>query len=362
MEKRQQEQNEIEPIRTERAILEESVEEKEGKLSKRKEATRTAKNIAGRAKNIALKRVAPKIQDAAERAAGDIQEKAIPLARKGIEAAQEKADDLILEAKKKYHNPVFRNDLSSPDFCFPKLIEIVDPSDKHPFLEEQNACGWLSKEGDMQVLHVFRGEAPECGLSLHPFVATDAFYYKDPIDPFRYINLANYYDIIRDEKETELRSIAYDLGAKKCTLECDEASIQIRSKQWKAKASTKPTAEDQASIETQYEANQEKRAKRHVLFIQEYEGNQQPRKPKLYWYQNDPQVALLIRTRCANSGEGTTSHLKCRISDSSSRTISVKVAKKIDQALKKMNMDANVSFEGQAKDEMRKKLTFIVDF
>ena len=202
----------------------------------------------------------------------------------------------------------------------------------------------------------------ECGLTFHPFVATDSFYYVDATNPSRYINLSNYYDTIRAEKEAELQKIAYDLGAKRCMLECEQASISIRSKQWAAKGKAKASPTEQAGIDATCAINQESKAKRHALFVQEYEGNPEPNEPELHWYRNDPCIEQLVRSRCSGEGKALVTHYERQISTHSSMAIDINAAAKIDAALERMNASANVSFKGKAKDEAREKLTFIVDF
>ena len=97
-----------------------------------------------------------------------------------------------------------------------------------------------------------------------------------------------------------------------------------------------------------------------TLFSQKYSGNDNPQYPELHWYEHDPKILQLIEARCDESNE-----LKCyraEISDTQTVTFDLSTAINVDTALKKLGAATNFKFEGQARNEKRRKLTFVVEF
>lgn len=185
----------------------------------------------------------------------------------------------------------------------------------------------------------------------------------DQLNPHRYIDLSKYFDIIADEKKAELLDIAYRLGAKHCHLECREEKRSIVS----GKAAGKRTAKFQidgvpvkVANQGEVEAEFEKYGTAVTLFSQEYSGSNDPQYPDLHWYEHDPKILQLIEARCDRANE--LKRYSAEISDTQSVTFDLNVAMGIDMAIKKMGLASNFSFEGQTRQEKRRKLTFVVEF
>ena len=80
--------------------------------------------------------------------------------------------------------------------------------------------------------------------------------------------------------------------------------------------------------------------------------------------EHDPKILQLIEARCDRANE--LKRYSAEISDTQSVTFDLNVAVGIDMAIKKMGLEmglaSNFSFEGQTRQEKRRKLTFVVEF
>ena len=245
------------------------------------------------------------------------------------------------------------------------MINVIDASEKRTVDLEFGAIGWQSKEGKIKVLHVYEDALDIVPCDFYPSASSKSglVFYVDQLNPRRYIDLSKYFDIIADEKKAELLDIAYRLGAKHCHLECREEKRSIVS----GKAAGKRTAKFQidgvpvkVANQGEAEAEFEKYGTAVTLFSQEYSGSNDPQYPELHWYEHDPKILQLIEARCDRANE--LKRYSAEISDTQSVTFDLNVAVGIDMAIKKMGLASNFSFEGQTRQEKRRKLTFVVEF
>ena len=245
------------------------------------------------------------------------------------------------------------------------MINVIDASEKRTVDLEFGAIGWQSKEGKIKVLHVYEDALDIVPCDFYPSASSKSglVFYVDQLNPHRYIDLSKYFDIIADEKKAELLDIAYRLGAKHCHLECREEKRSIVS----GKAAGKRTAKFQidgvpvkATNQGEVEAEFEKYGTAVTLFSQEYSGSNDPQYPDLHWYEHDPKILQLIEARCDRANE--LKRYSAEISDTQSVTFDLNVAVGIDMAIEKMGLANKFSFEGQTRQEKRRKLTFVVEF
>lgn len=303
--------------------------------------------------------------DAANKMANVLQENVAPALQQGVSDAAEAASHLASSAKKSIFNPLFKEEIEAESFVLPKMINVIDASEKRTVDLEFGAIGWQSKEGKIKVLHVYEDALDIVPCDFYPSASSKSglVFYVDQLNPHRYIDLSKYFDIIADEKKAELLDIAYRLGAKHCHLECREEKRSIVS----GKAARKQTAKFQvdgvpfkATNQGEVEAEFEKYGTAVTLFSQEYSGSNDPQYPELHWYEHDPKILQLIEARCDRANE--LKRYSAEISDTQSVTFDLNVAVGIDMAIKKMGLASNFSFEGQTRQEKRRKLTFVVEF
>lgn len=305
------------------------------------------------------------VVDAGNKMANVLQENVAPALQQGVSDAAEAASHLASSAKKSIFSPLLKEEIEAESFVLPKMINVIDASEKRTVDLEFGAIGWQSKEGKIKVLHVYEDALDIVPCDFYPSASSKSglVFYVDQLNPHRYIDLSKYFDIIADEKKAELLDIAYRLGAKHCHLECREEKRSIVS----GKAAGKRTAKFQvdgvpfkATNQGEAEAEFEKYGTAVTLFSQEYSGSNDPQYPDLHWYAHDPKILQLIEARCDRANE--LKRYSAEISDTQSVTFDLNVAVGIDMAIKKMGLASNFSFEGQTRQEKRRKLTFVVEF
>lgn len=305
------------------------------------------------------------VVDAGNKMANVLQENVAPALQQGVSDAAEAASHLASSAKKSIFSPLLKEEIEAESFVLPKMINVIDASEKRTVDLEFGAIGWQSKEGKIKVLHVYEDALDIVPCDFYPSASSKSglVFYVDQLNPHRYIDLSKYFDIIADEKKAELLDIAYRLGAKHCHLECREEKRSIVS----GKAAGKRTAKFQidgvpvkVANRGEAEAEFEKYGTAVTLFSQEYSGSNDPQYPELHWYEHDPKILQLIEARCDRANE--LKRYSAEISDTQSVTFDLNVAVGIDMAIKKMGLASNFSFEGQTRQEKRRKLTFVVEF
>lgn len=303
--------------------------------------------------------------DAGNKMANVLQENVAPALQQGVSDAAESANHLASSAKKSIFGSLLKEEIEAESFVLPKMINVIDASEKRTVDLEFGAIGWQSKEGKIKVLHIYEDALDIVPCDFYPSASSKSglVFYVDQLNPHRYIELSKYFDIIADEKRVELLDIAYHLGAKHCHLECREEKRSIVS----GKAARKQTAKFQvdgvpfkATNQGEVEAEFEKYGTAVTLFSQEYSGSNDPQYPELHWYEHDPKILQLIEARCDRANE--LKRYSAEISDTQSVTFDLNVAVGIDMAIEKMGLARNFSFKDQTQQEKRRKLTFVVEF
>lgn len=329
-----------------------------------KNATGAADDAAGKLAAAANK-VGEGIAQAGNKAVEVFQNDVAPALQNGAMIVISTADQLATDAKKALFKPIRRELAESDAFVLPQMIEVLSATNKRSVDLEFDAIGWKSTEGKIEVLHIYEDALEVIRCELYPATASKvgSIYYVDQLNARRYINLAKYLDVIAEEKKAELLNIAYRLGAKHCHLECREEKLSVKSGKMSKKQTLKFNVEGVPVKTTQQgevDATHDKYDATVTLFSQEYSGNDTPQRPELHWYEHDPKILQLIEARCDESNE-----LKCyrvEISDTQTVTFDLNAAINIDIALKKLKAATNFKFEGQARNEKRRKLTFVVEF
>lgn len=303
--------------------------------------------------------------DAGNKMVNVLQENVAPALQQGVSDAAESANHLVSSAKKSIFGSLLKEEIEAESFVLPKMINVIDASEKRTVDLEFGAIGWQSKEGKIKVLHIYEDALDIVPCDFYPSASSKSglVFYVDQLNPHRYIDLSKYFDIVADEKRAELLDIAYRLGAKHCHLECREEKRSIVS----GKAARKQTAKFQvdgvpfkATNQGEVEAEFEKYGTAVTLFSQEYSGSNDPQYPDLHWYEHDPKILQLIEARCDRANE--LKRYSAEISDTQSVTFDLNAAVGIDMAIKKMGLASNFSFEGHTRQEKRRKLTFVVEF
>ncbi|WP_165060333.1 hypothetical protein [Adlercreutzia sp. ZJ154] len=284
----------------------------------------------------------------------ELSQKTAESASKGLKSVSDIAHQAHHDMRLAYYNPVFPEDYTDSQFDLPDMIVIEDEDARKCIDVCEGSIGWLSKEAGVEVLHLYKEFVALSGLNFFPMINCDAVYYSDTFDNKRFIDLSSYYDVIQKDKMTELRNIAYSLGAKECRLESYEEEKMISRKKVRGKAKTKVNALGEFS------SSKESSRKNSVLFEQKFEGSNNPVRPELTWYAHDKELLSLIDMRCSDSG--SIQEYNIEINSSLSSTMSATRACKLDTALKKLGVVCNFSLESEYETESRRHLLFYIKF
>lgn len=289
--------------------------------------------------------------------------KAIADVQAGAAAFSEKAkQDSYLRRLKKY-NPVFLDMFQSIDFVVPKMIVIRDDSDRRDIDVCEGAIGWLGKESGMEILYLYDKDISTAGFQFVPTPSCDSVYFMDSFNPKRFIRTDCVFSKAHEERLAELKYVAHSLGAKSCSIEISEATTEIEVSKKKAsvgggtffhgiKTASSENAEQNVSAKSA--------VKRSGKITAEFEGSDNPKKPKLKWFANDDNIKRLIDMRC--KGNNLLKSETLFLSGTSSATMSQKTACAIDNAIGAMKMKGGSTMESQLIKETSCTLIYSIDF
>ena len=297
-------------------------------------------------------------------------QKTSDLGKKTVSDVQASANDLSEKMKQdsyqrrlKKYNPLFPDVYHSEAFNLPNMIMIRDDAERKGIDVCDGAIGWLGNESGMEVLYLYDEFVSECGITFIPSADCDAVYYVDSFNRNRFIRIDCIFNKAHEERLAELEHVAYCLGAKSCTVEICESSLEVNVSKKKAsvggdgiirgvKVSSKESAEQDISAKS----TAQRTGKNYI----QMEGHQNPRRPELKWFADDNTIKNLIESRC--SGEIGIKRKTFELSGSSSATMSQKTACAIDNAVGAMKLQGSSTMEAQAIRENRSTLYFSIEF
>lgn len=268
---------------------------------------------------------------------------------------KEKSQEKSYEARIKKYNPLFPEKYQDVSFNLPNMIRIVDDAVRKNIDVCEGAIGWLSKEKNMEVLHLYDEKIGFSGLTFLPTPACDAVYYVDPHDRKTFINIDSYFSTMQQAKLAELQHIAHSLGAKKYWVEMIETTNDVSNSKVSVKAKAQGLT---AGVDEQL--NKSASTNSQAVASAEFIGVRKPIAPTLCWFANDNNMLNLINMRCSgNEDEGLASY-NFELSNSSVRAMSSSTAVKIDAAIK--GMGASTNFNSESVKESNRRLVLHIDF
>lgn len=307
----------------------------------------------------ALTGIVKKSVDASKKAV-DASKKAVESTHKSINHIVEKSKQDNYERRLKKYNPLFPDKYNSDSFKIPNIIMIVDDAVRRDIDVCEGAIGWLNSDSGSEVLYLYDEFVKSSGIQFIPSVTCDAMYYVDSFDRNKFIRTDYIFSKAHEERMAELKHIAHSLGAKSCTIEITEQSLESSNKSQKADFSGKLrgiTANvGQESSVSQMGANN--RSGRIEIY---FEGNNEPKRPNLKWFANEDTIKNLVEIRCTNENAVKSEVLE--LSGSTSATMSRQAAYHLDAAMSKNKIaQGGVSMDSQAAKEHHSKLFFSIEF
>jgi len=275
--------------------------------------------------------------------------------KKGAAAVMESAEESRRKMELRALRPIFSDTLDQAEFLMSKFIRVVDRDKKHTESEVcQGSIGFLSDNGGLRVVNLFKDSLEAFGLSFYPDVDC-GFYYVNPTDRDNYIALDEYFSYLKMVRINELQRVAQALGAKhfKVTYKEERTSFS----EVKGKAQIK--AAQVGTVEGEHGSSEKKYSMIDVAAEMFMDGHA-PQMPKLKYLLKDDNVQNLIQLRMAG-GEGFHHH-KISIKMSNSSGIKGSDAVKIDAVLKELKVSGNTTVASEARNESRRYLEYEIDF
>lgn len=291
--------------------------------------------------------------------ATDAGKNAVVAVQEGATAMSEKAkQDSYLRRMKKY-NPLFPDVYTSEDFNMPNMIVIVDEAVRRGIDVCEGAIGWRDTENGIETLYLYDDALKLRNLQFIPAPACDAVYYVDSFSANRYIRTDCIFSKAHEERLAELKHVAHSLGAKFCSIEITETNRTLDRSNKKFGFAEKALS-SKGSDAFENSSSTQNSTQRSGRITAEFEGSNEPHKPKLKWFAHDDSIKRLIEMRC--KGDNSIKSETLELSSASSATMSQKTACAIDGAISKMGFKASASMEKQAITENTSKLIFSLEF
>ncbi len=257
---------------------------------------------------------------------------------------------------------MFPDEYFAEGYDRPNMIVLVDEDVRKGIDVCEGALGWFSKEGNLEVLHLYMKDRERSGIDFHPYPSMNAVYYVDTFNPSRYINVERYFEVARQDRMTELRAIAHALGAKSCALESVETEKIDKKYRGKGKATLKKNVAGGGNGSLDVKGEFGSKEERTTEFVQSFEGNAEPFEPELHWFAHDSEIKFLISTRCNGGSANTTKKYQLKLNSSSTSTMSLTMAASLDAAIKGLKVKTNTSLEGSVRKELSRAFLWTIDF
>ncbi len=290
----------------------------------------------------------------------EVSKKAAESTQKGISNIVEKSKQESYEKRLKKYNPLFPEKYNSENFKLPNIIMIVDDAVRRGIDVCEGSIGWLNSDSGSEVLFLYDEAVKMSGIKFIPTVTCDAMYYVDSFDRTKFIRTDYIFSKAHEERMAELKHIAHSLGAKSCTIEITEQSLENSSKSVisNASATIKGMTAGASSQLSEAKRNLNNRSGRIEIY---FEGNNEPKHPTLKWFANEDTIKNLIEIRCTNENAVKSEVLE--LSGSTSATMSRQAAYSLDAAMAKAKVvQTGTSMDSQAAKEHHSKLFFSIEF
>lgn len=255
--------------------------------------------------------------------------------------------------------PIFLEDIQAEDFVLNKFIRVAHKDQMHKDNELcANSIGHYTGHGKNKFITIYNNKLSKFGISLYPH-ANCEFYFVDPCNQKRYIDIDNYFSYLKSMRVSELQKIAQDLGAKYFKITYKEKKVSLTKRQ--ADITAHVNVKGKGSANTKVNRNFEENSFTAINIEAEntFPGGK-PKKPKIKYLQYDPIVNNLIDMRLYE-----TSPLgKQKITIEFQNTCGMKErdAVKVDAALKVCNASGNTKLTNEVQNEQRRIFEYEIEF
>lgn len=291
----------------------------------------------------------------------DLSKKTASKAKSNVASIVEKTKNDSIARKLKKLNPLFPEQYQSETFNIPNVIVIKDDAERRNEKLCKGAIGWLgTAKNGVEILYLYDEAVEFSGIKFVPYATCDAIYCVDPFDRNRFIKADNIFSKAQEERLAELKHIANSLGAKRCSIEIIEATLDKKSS-----SNLVSSGENFKGVNVSESAEQSFSSSASDSISgrveSEFEGNDEPKEPTLKWFAHDDIIKGLIETR--SSGNNSVKKETFVLSVASSAAMTQKTAYAIDGEIGKLGgASAQMSMNSQAAKEHNSKLVYYIEF
>lgn len=259
------------------------------------------------------------------------------------------------KSRMKKYNPLFEDVLFSDNYKYPKEIAIKSDCDRRDIDVCQGAIGWTEVVDGMEILCLYEDTVNKVNIEFYPTSQCDTVYYLDPRIERRYVNIESIFSQTQQAKLAELSDIAYKLGARRYSVELVDS------------VSSRTENDDnvhidvlKSNIDAKNSSSMNKLIKSKSLASAEFFEVKKPEKPELSWFKKDENINVMINQICG--GERSAKSFDIELFGSVYSTMNYNTAVKLNTALLKLNINANINITKKAEEEKEYKMLFHVEF
>ena len=236
----------------------------------------------------------------------------------------------------------------------PEMVQIIDWDSRveEPVCKEAVAFNDGTKE--ISAISVLTENAELMNASFYPSVQ-EGVYYRDPCNPYAYINLNDYFEYLKKAKVHELNQIAQALGAKhiKITLTAEKKVFVAK------KGKVGVGAGKKLKAEANHDENNKQYESIEVASDKEFKG-QEPQLPTLNYFKNEPDINNIIKRRMDKDNPIYSDSETFKYINSSG--IKKNDAIKIEGMLKKLKVGGNATISNEVENEERIYFEYQIEY
>lgn len=313
-------------------------------------------------------RVTTKALKNAENVIDTLEEAANVAGKKIVEGAsntQRKMSEAMHEHRLHKYNPLFLEEYLSDDFDRPKLVVIADEDRRKGIDVCEGAIGWTERNSPIEILFIYEEFVPNSGLRFSPRPICYATYYRHPFESDLYLQVKDYVKICRENQLTELKNIAYQLGASNCSVEVhvEKNFFESFGGEINKEANVKDKKIDASVNEsTTFSSDISHNSTIDVIMNETFKTSHTAKRPKLRWFANDDEILSLIKKRCSKDKNAIMDKYSFDITTSASTTISASLAYNIDCSLGYAKIESGISLHNELRKEEKKRFIYKIKF
>lgn len=255
--------------------------------------------------------------------------------------------------------PIFLEDIQNEEFTLPKFIRVSHKDKAHKDNALcSNSIAHYSGNGKNKVITLYRNKLRKFGLSFYPDEHSD-FYFRDPCNKNRYIELDRYFSYLKSMRLSELQKIAQDLGAKYFKITYKEKKVSLTKANAQIAAQAKVKGKGNIKADASRDKEENLFSSINVEAEDSFPGSE-PTRPKIKYLKYDPLINNLIEMRLHKSSP--LGKQKITIEFQNTCGMKERDAIKVDAGLKLFDASGNTKLSNEVQNEQRRLFEYEIEF